>query len=77
MLKNAKLVKANIKIKTESILKIDLGERIVEIKAWKSGHTDNDLSVTTSILKLSGQKIFLLKGYRQFEQAYLVGKKFR
>ena len=45
VLKNAKLGKANIKIKTESILKVDLGERIVEIKAWKSGHTDNDLSV--------------------------------
>jgi len=45
VLKNAKLIKANIKVKTENILKVDLGERIVEIKAWKSGHTDNDLSV--------------------------------
>ena len=45
VLKNAKLIKANIKIKTENILKVDLGDRIVEIKAWKSGHTDNDLSV--------------------------------
>ena len=45
VLKNAKLIKANIKVKTENILKLDLGERIVEIKAWKSGHTDNDLSV--------------------------------
>ena len=45
MLKNAKLIKANIIIKTERILKVDLGQRIVEIKAWKSGHTDNDLSV--------------------------------
>ena len=45
VLKKAKLIKANIKIKTENILKVDLGERVVEIKAWKSGHTDNDLSV--------------------------------
>ena len=45
ILKNAKLIKANIKIKTENILKVNLGERVVEIKAWKSGHTDNDLSV--------------------------------
>ena len=45
VLKKAKLIKANIKIKTENILEVDLGERVVEIKAWKSGHTDNDLSV--------------------------------
>jgi len=45
VLKNTKLIKANIKIKTENILAVDLGERVVEIKAWKSGHTDNDLSV--------------------------------
>ncbi len=45
VLKNAKLIQANVKIKTGNILEVDLGERIVEIKAWKSGHTDNDLSV--------------------------------
>ena len=45
VLKNTKLIKANIKIKVEKILEVDLGERIVQIKAWKSGHTDNDLSV--------------------------------
>ena len=45
ILKNAKLVKANLIVKTNETIKIDLGNRIVEIKAWKSGHTDNDLSV--------------------------------
>ena len=44
-LKNLKLVKADLLIKTNTEKKIDLGERIIEVKAWKSGHTDNDLSV--------------------------------
>ena len=77
MLKNAKLIKANIKIKTDSILKLDLGERIVEIKAWKSGHTDNDLSVYDLKTKTFWSENILLKEYPPFEQAYLVEKKFR
>lgn len=32
-------------MKINQILKIDLGEREIEIKSWNSGHTDNDLSV--------------------------------
>ena len=44
-LKNSKLVKADTIIKTNKVLNIDIGNRIIEIKAWKSGHTDNDLSV--------------------------------
>lgn len=45
LLKDAKLVKANLIVKIDKNIEIDLGDRIVEIKAWKSGHTDNDLSV--------------------------------
>ena len=33
------------KVKTKKKLSIDIGERIVEIQAWPSGHTDNDLSI--------------------------------
>ncbi len=44
-IQDAKLVKADILIKTNQTKIIDLGERFVEIKAWKTGHTDNDLSV--------------------------------
>ena len=32
-------------VNVEKNLTIDLGNRIVEIKAWQSGHTDNDLSI--------------------------------
>ncbi len=44
-LKNSKLIKADTIIKTNKVLRINLGNRIIEIKAWESGHTDNDLSV--------------------------------
>jgi len=44
-LKKAKLVQANVFVKINETLEIDLGERIIEIRAWESGHTDNDLSV--------------------------------
>ena len=32
-------------VNVDKNLTIDLGNRIVEIKAWQSGHTDNDLSI--------------------------------
>lgn len=44
-MQNVKLVMTTQSIKTEESLIIDLGERLVEIKAWKSGHTDNDISI--------------------------------
>jgi len=44
-LEKAELVTANTFVKINNILEIDLGNRIVEIKAWQSGHTDNDLTV--------------------------------
>ena len=44
-LKETKLVTATVEIKINNIHKIDLGERIIEVRAWESGHTDNDLSV--------------------------------
>ena len=44
-LKEAFLVLPNVTVKTGEKINIDLGNRIIEIKAWRSGHTDNDLSV--------------------------------
>ncbi|MEE2695207.1 MAG: quinoprotein relay system zinc metallohydrolase 2 [Pseudomonadota bacterium] len=44
-IKKTKLIQANQIIKTGKTLKIDLGDRLVEVRAWRSGHTDNDLSV--------------------------------
>ncbi len=44
-IQEAQLVKANVLIKTNKTKIIDLGERFVEIKAWETGHTDNDLSI--------------------------------
>ena len=35
----------SLKVKKNEIIKIDLGDRVVQINAWESGHTDNDLSV--------------------------------
>ena len=39
------MVEANVLVKVDKNKMIDLGERIIEIKAWSSGHTDNDISV--------------------------------
>ena len=33
------------KVNVNNVLSINLGERIVDIRAWQSGHTDNDLSI--------------------------------
>ena len=44
-IKQAKLIVPNQTVKVGSIETIDIGEREIEIKAWKSGHTDNDLSI--------------------------------
>jgi len=51
-LKTAKLIEANVIVKTNKILKVDLGNRIIEIRAWESGHTDNDLSVYDTKTKI-------------------------
>ena len=40
--KNFKITKF---VNVDENLTLDLGNRIVEIKAWPSGHTDNDLSI--------------------------------
>jgi quinoprotein relay system zinc metallohydrolase 2 len=44
-IKHAKLIVPNQTVKVGSIETIDIGNREIEIQAWKSGHTDNDLSI--------------------------------
>ena len=44
-IKQAKLIVPNQTVKVGSIKTIDIGNREIEIQAWKSGHTDNDLSI--------------------------------
>ena len=44
-IKSTKLVLANKLIKKNDLLKINLGGKHLIIKAWSSGHTDNDLSI--------------------------------
>ena len=44
-IKKARLILPNQTVKVGSIETIDIGNREIEIRAWKSGHTDNDLSI--------------------------------
>ena len=44
-IKQAKLIVPNQTVKVGSTKTIDIGNREIEIQAWKSGHTDNDLSI--------------------------------
>ncbi len=44
-LKETKLILANKFVKKNETLKINLGDRNLTIKAWSSGHTDNDVSI--------------------------------
>ena len=42
---NIKPVFPDIKIKKNNVLRIDLGNREIDIRAWNSGHTDSDLTI--------------------------------
>ena len=44
-IKKTKLIVPNQTVEVGKIKTIEIGNRQIEIKAWKSGHTDNDLSV--------------------------------
>ena len=44
-IKKSKLILPNIYVEENKSITIDLGNRKIVLKAWKSGHTDNDLSV--------------------------------
>ena len=44
-IKKTKLIVPNQTVEIGKIKTIDIGNRKIEIKAWKSGHTDNDLSI--------------------------------
>ncbi len=44
-IKKAKLIVPNQIVKVGKTKTINIGNREIEIKAWKSGHTDNDLSI--------------------------------
>lgn len=44
-LTKSKIVIPNVEVKKNSSIDIDIGNRKITLKAWRSGHTDNDLSV--------------------------------
>jgi len=44
-IKKARLILPNQKVRIGKTKTINIGNREIEIKAWKSGHTDNDLSI--------------------------------
>ena len=57
---NIKPVFPEIKIKKNNVLKIDLGNREIQIRAWNSGHTDSDLTIFDSrTLTLWTENIFV------------------
>ena len=57
---NFKPVFPDIKIKKNDILRIDLGNREIDIRAWNSGHTDSDLTIFDSkTLTLWTENVFV------------------
>tara|TARA_Y100001954_G_C15699995_1_gene547245 strand:- start:79 stop:1011 length:933 start_codon:yes stop_codon:yes gene_type:complete len=62
IINNAKPVTADLLVEIKETKEIDLGDRIIEIKAWGSGHTDNDLSVLDKKTKvLWSENIFVTR----------------
>ncbi len=51
-LKTTNLILANKFVKKNETLKINLGDRNLIIRAWSSGHTDNDLSIYDETSKI-------------------------
>ena len=62
IINNANPVTADLLVEIKETKEIDLGDRIIEIKAWGSGHTDNDLSVLDKKTKvLWSENIFVTR----------------
>ena len=59
-LRKAKLILPNEKIPTNTTKTFDLGKRKIKVKAWKSGHTDNDLSIYDEKTKFFWSEIIFI-----------------